>query len=147
MNCKGCGTDLSEKQHKMVAHWCFCLECFESLLSEKKEMPRDEPEKRASVGQVRRCGVCKVELTEGRAVDMLGLTFCSVCHQALVKRPDPKPREDPEEETLPPAVAQVPVDVRKTAECQGCGRTIPAIGSKDIDGEPYCPECYYTLGG
>jgi len=145
MNCKGCGTDLTGKQHKMVAHWWFCLECFDALLSKEPETPRDDPEKRAAVDMARRCGVCKVELPEGSGHEMLGLIFCSPCHEVLVKRPDPKPRPEPEEEELPPAVEQVPVDVRKTVECQGCGRTIPAIGSKDIEGEPYCPECYYTL--
>jgi formylmethanofuran dehydrogenase subunit E len=30
-------------------------------------------------------------------------------------------------------------------KCSECGRRIPAGGSKNVDDEPYCPDCYYGL--
>ena len=29
--------------------------------------------------------------------------------------------------------------------CAGCGKSIPEGGSKYVDAEPYCPECWYAL--
>lgn len=35
MNCKQCSADLSDKPSKSVAHWVFCVPCFEQLMQPK----------------------------------------------------------------------------------------------------------------
>ncbi|WP_300671492.1 hypothetical protein [Desulfoluna sp.] len=147
MHCKGCGRDLLEHEYKAVAHWYFCLECFDALLQEKRDPPSAAPGKPAAEDAHPKCIVCKKTISEGTARDLLGLTFCGHCYEGLVKRPKPRLRREKEEQVLSPAVEQIRVDVSKTVECQGCGRRIPAIGSKDIDGRPHCPDCFYARKG
>jgi hypothetical protein len=95
--------------------------------------------------------ICENEIEDGKSREMLGLVFCPTCYENLVMRPDITPRTesgDAEGEIVPPekpAVAQVRVDFVKPAQCHGCGRQIPAVGVKEFDGKPYCPDCYYNL--
>jgi hypothetical protein len=153
MECKKCGIDLAGREYKTVAQWPFCLECFHALM-EKAEAKKDEmvetPAPEATSEQ-QRCLVCEKEIEQGAGHEMLGLLFCRECYENLVTKPDIPPRAeigDKEPGMGPlekPAVAQVRVDLRSPVQCYGCGRQIPAIGSKQFDGNPYCPDCYYGL--
>ena len=155
MECKKCGKDLADEKYKKVADWPFCLECFQALMNdaeqkkeEKVEKP-PEPPSPAPVPEVEKetCRVCSKELAEGEGRDMLGLLFCPDCYDVLVKSPviqAPSEGEEEEEETQP-KVAQVRVDLKKPTQCHGCNRQIPLMGSKEFEGNPYCPDCYQAL--
>jgi len=153
MECKKCGRDLTGMEYKKVAEWPFCQECFQALMDkagEKKEEKADKmPETPASgsAGVPQRCRVCEKEIEKGNTREMLGLVFCVECYENLVKKPDIKPRTESEEEEKEtrPVVAQVRVDLRQPIQCHGCGRQVPALGSKDFEGNAYCPDCYFAL--
>ncbi len=153
MECKKCGRDLTGMEYKKVAEWPFCLECFQALMDkagEKKEEKAGKmPEAPASglAGVPQRCRVCEKEIEKGNTREMLGLVFCVECYENLVKRPAMPPRAESEEEELEvkPLVAQVRVDLRRPVQCHACGRQIPAMGSKEFEDNPYCPDCYNVL--
>jgi formylmethanofuran dehydrogenase subunit E len=121
---------------------------------EKAEAKKDEivetPSPEATSEQ-QRCLVCEKEIEQGEGHEMLGLMFCLQCYENLVQKPDIPPRAEDEVNrsgmgrSEKPAVAQVRVDFSSPVQCYGCGRQIPAIGSKQFDGHPYCPDCYYGL--
>ena len=153
MECKKCGIDLAGREYKTVAQWPFCLECFHALM-EKAEAKKDEmvealvPE---PAGKLQRCLVCEKEIEQGAGREMLGLLFCRECYENLVTKPDIPPRaetgdkEPGMDRSEKPAVVQVHVDLSSPVQCYGCGRQIIAIGSKQFDSHPYCPDCYYGL--
>jgi len=153
MECKKCGIDLSGKEYKNVAQWSFCLECFQTLMNragEKKDDLAEMPVSEAT-NERQRCLVCEKEIERSTGCEMLGMMFCRECYENLVKKPDIQPRRETGE-TEPvmnpsekPAVMQVRVDLKSPVQCYGCGRKIPAIGSKQFDNHPYCPDCYYRL--
>jgi len=156
MECKKCGVDLADREYKEVAEWPFCLECFQALMDkagEKKEEGKEGKTKipvlKAEPASARqRCQICEKEIEEeGNARKMLGLLFCLECYENLVKRPVIPPRENSDEEELEakPLVAQVRVDLRRPVQCHACGRQIPALGSKEFEDNPYCPDCYNGL--
>ena len=154
MDCKGCGKRLAEEEGHAVAHWKFCDVCFATLM-EKKAEPEppsvDELPVETSSAPVeeaspvfKRCVTCDVLMREGEEITMLGLSFCKACHEKLTELPEIRPI--PEEEEPPPQVEQIVVDTMKTVECSECGRTIPELGQKLLDGKPHCPDCYYKKG-
>ena len=151
MECKKCGKDLADKEYKKVAEWPFCLECFQALMDKAEEKKEEvtEPEVLFSAPEPeekkQKCQVCSKELNNGEGRDMLGLLFCPDCYDVLVKSPAIPARPEPEEEEVIPKVAQVRVDLRKPTECHGCGRRIPVMGSKEFEGNRYCPDCYQAL--
>lgn len=149
MECKKCGKDLVDKEYKKVAEWPFCLECFQTLMdmAEEKKEEAAEPEAPAPAPEAKnqKCQVCSKELESGEGRDMLGLLFCPDCYDVLVKSPAIPARPEPDEEEVTPKVAQVRVDLRKPTECHGCGRQIPVMGSKEFEGNRYCPDCYQAL--
>jgi len=153
MECKKCGIDLSGKEYKNVASWFFCLECFQAMFTkaeEEKKEPAGVPAPEVT-GKPQLCLICEKELEEGMACELLGIILCRECYENLIKKPDISPRtEAAEGEQViagaeKPAVMQVRVDFSSPVQCSGCGRQIPAIGSKSFDGRPYCPDCYYKL--
>jgi len=153
MECKKCGIDLSGKEYKNVASWFFCLECFQALFTkaeEEKKEPAGVPAPEVT-GKPQLCLICEKELEEGMACELLGIILCRECYENLIKKPDISPRtEAAEGEQViagaeKPAVMQVRVDFSSPVQCYGCGRQIPYIGSKQFDGHPYCPDCYYRL--
>jgi formylmethanofuran dehydrogenase subunit E len=152
MECKKCGIDLSDREYKNVAQWPFCLECFQAMMDraeEKKEIAETPAREPARTPQ--RCLVCEKEIEQGAGREMLGLMFCLQCYENLVKKPAIPPRTEDEQKEAgmdrmaKPAVAQVRVDFHSQVKCYRCGRQVPAIGSKQFDGNPYCPDCYYAL--
>lgn len=153
MNCKKCGQDLTGKDHKKVAEWAFCADCFAGLLddADKKKSARsaDTDAIRAStvetVGAAAQCQVCHAPIENDDGRRMLGLLFCRPCYDTLVHRPVLKPRVETDETETKPAVAQVRVSLSAAIQCHGCGRQIKAIGSKQVDGNAYCPDCFYAL--
>jgi formylmethanofuran dehydrogenase subunit E len=153
MECKKCGIDLTGKEYRNVAQWPFCLACFQALMekAEKKKsegvkIPAPEP-----VREKQKCLICENEIENGERREMLGLILCRTCYENLIMKPDIPPRavsDDEEAGASPwekPAVEQVLVDFSASVQCSGCGREIPAISSKQFDGNPYCPDCYYNL--
>ncbi|MBC2694040.1 MAG: hypothetical protein HF982_01915 [Desulfobacteraceae bacterium] len=155
MECKKCGRDLTNMEYKKVAEWPFCLECFQALMDKAGEKKEEKPEgetempvhKTALASARQRCQICEKEIKEGNGREMLGLLFCLECYENLVKRPAIPPRAEREEEELEvkPKVAQVRLDLRRPVQCHACGRQIPAMGSKEFEGNPYCPDCYNRL--
>ena len=153
MECKKCGIDLSGRDYRNVAQWPFCLDCFEALMN-KAEAPKDdtvnapvpEPDSKR-----KRCLICDTEIAEGAGRELAGLTFCLPCYENLVNQPDIPPRTKDDTSSAgmgrqeKPAVAQVRIDVHRPIPCSGCGRQIPGVGSKQFNGKPYCPDCYYAL--
>jgi hypothetical protein len=112
-------------------------------------VPENEPAAEKDI-----CLVCEKEIEKNSVKKMFGLTLCSECHANLVKMPSIKPRPDNTESDNPlnpsdsfgkQAVAQVRVDLKSTVQCHSCGRQIPAMGSKQFDSHPYCPDCYFRL--
>lgn len=153
MECKRCGIDLTEKEYKNVASWFFCLDCFQALMAkaeEKKDEPAMMPAPKMS-GEEQRCVLCEEKIEEGTGCKMLGMMLCRECYENLVKKPDipPRPEAGEDEQAVDasekPAVMQVRVDFSSPVQCYGCGRQIPAVGSKQFDDQPYCPDCYYRL--
>lgn len=153
MNCKKCGQDLTGKDHKKVAEWAFCPDCFAALLDDadkKKTTPSVDTDAVntapvETAGATQQCQVCHTPIEKGDGRRMLGLLFCRPCYDTLVHRPVLNPREERDEPEAKPAVAQVRVSLNAAVACQGCGRQIKAIGSKQVDGKSYCPDCFYAL--
>ena len=145
ITCRKCGKDLSGKEYKMVADWPFCMECFQRLM----EGPAKKTEKDISQPALRKdksiCPICKTEIEEGKGKKLLGMTLCHACYADLIARPQVKPGIEVKPKDEEPKTPQVRIDVHKTIQCAGCGRSIPSIGSKEFEGKRYCPDCYYDL--
>ena len=166
MQCKKCGKDIVGEEHRMVAEWPFCLDCFQLLMDKpaKKVEPEveveapaePEPEKEDVSVQVvfeqeeRRCTLCEKEI-EGDQYKKVGIwTFCPECHLDMTPRPKPPPPPEPEEEAVDEEEeaamrARFRVKYIHRVKCAACGRMVPEGGSKSVDEEPYCPDCYYAL--
>jgi hypothetical protein len=151
MNCKKCNTDLTGKEHRTVAQWSFCLDCFNELISE------GEKEKNAKQTAVepdrniksRNCSICEKELAENEGRNLLGSLFCEQCYENLIKRPpDNQPPSDEEfvaDNNSKKGVAQVSVDFIAQTKCYQCGKTIRAIAGREYKGHLYCPDCYFNI--
>jgi hypothetical protein len=165
MQCKKCGKDLSGEEYRMVAEWPFCMECFHGLMEKraKKVEPEEEveastePEREkedVSVEGVfetakRRCTLCEKEI-EGDQYKKVGIwTFCPECYRDMAPRPKPPPPPEPEVEAVDEEEeamkARFRIKYMHRVKCAGCGRMIPEGGSKQVDEEAYCPDCYYGL--
>ena len=166
MQCKKCGKDIAGEEHRMVAEWPFCMDCFQQLMEKpaKKVEPEveiealaePEPEKEdVSVEVVfeqekQKCTLCGKE-TEGEQYKKVGIwTFCPECHLDMTPRPKPPPPPETEEEVVDEAEeaalrARFRVKYTHRVKCAECGRMIPEGGSKQVEEEPYCPDCYYGL--
>jgi len=162
MQCKKCGKDVSGEEYRMVAEWPFCMECFHGLMEKpaKKVEPLAEevvkPEKKEAAVEVvfetakRRCTLCEKEIF-GDQYKKVGIwTFCPECHLEMTPRPKPPPPPEPEEEAVDEAEeaamrARFRIKYMHRVKCVGCGKMIPEGGSKQVDEEPYCPDCFYAL--
>ncbi|SEM09520.1 hypothetical protein SAMN04489760_10426 [Syntrophus gentianae] len=153
MECKKCGIDLSGREYKTVASWAFCLECFQALMDKAEERKKEpaEPQPTTATEEPLHCLLCEREVEPDTAHEMLGMMLCLECYENLIRKPEIPPRpeasgqEPDQDRSEKPAVMQVRVDFSSPVQCYGCGRQIPAIGSKSFDGHPYCPDCYYRL--
>ena len=155
MNCKKCEISLEGKDYRMVAQWPFCTQCFQNLMehTEKKTDSRTENND-ALLTQTetkQKCQVCGAEIESGMGHEMLAILFCDKCHGNLIKRPAVTPRLKSRESSSvtdslnKPAVNQVRVNLNELVQCHGCGRKIPALGSKKFNGELFCPDCFSAL--
>jgi formylmethanofuran dehydrogenase subunit E len=161
MQCKKCGKDISGEEYRMVAEWPFCMECFHVLLekpAKKVEPPAEKvvkPEKKEAAVEVvfetakRRCTLCEKEIFGDRYKKVGIWTFCPDCHVDMTPRPKPPPPPKPEEEAVDEEEearkARFRIKYMHRVKCAACGRMIPEGGSKQVDEEPYCPDCYYGL--
>jgi phage FluMu protein Com len=160
MKCRKCNKELEEQdtdQYRMVASWPFCLECFQGLLDappdESDDVTRKEAAPRPPSPQVEaampeastpRCHLCNRELAEGQHERLWIWTFCPECYAGLTAPPETEAQS--EETDRVEVRASVQPEPLKFVLCQGCGRRIPERGSKPVDGDPYCPDCYQALG-
>jgi hypothetical protein len=166
MQCKKCGKDIAGEEHRMVAEWPFCLDCFQQLMEKpaKKVEPEVEVEAPAepepetedvSVSVVfeqarQKCTLCEKEI-EGEQYKKVGIwMFCPDCHLDMTPRPKPPPPPEPEEEPVDEEEeaalrARFQIKYMHRVKCVGCGKMIPGGGSKQVEEEPYCPDCYYGL--
>ena len=166
MQCKKCSTDIAGEEHRMVAEWPFCLDCFQQLIEKpaKKVEPEieveppaePEPEKEdVSVSVVfqqeeLKCTLCERKIV-GEQYQKVGIwTFCPECNLDMTPRPKPPPPPEPEEEPVDEeeeaaSRARFRVKFTHRIKCAECGRMIPEGGSKQVEEEPYCPDCYYGL--
>jgi len=162
MQCKKCGKDVSGEEYRMVAEWPFCMECFQGLMekaAKKVEPPAEKmvkPEKKEAAVKVvfetakRRCTLCEKEI-EGDQYKKVGIwIFCPDCHVDMTPRPKPPPPPEPEEEAVDEEEeaamrARFRIKYMHRVKCAGCGKMIPQGGSKQVEEEPYCPDCYYGL--
>jgi formylmethanofuran dehydrogenase subunit E len=166
MQCKKCGKDIAGEEHRMVAEWPFCLDCFQQLMEKpakeaepeaEVEAPAEpEPEKEdVSVEVVfeqarQKCTLCEKEIV-GDQYKKVGIwTFCPECHLDMTPRPKPPPPPEPEEEVVDEAEeaamrARFRVKYIHRVKCAACGRMVPEGGSKQVEDEPYCPDCFYAL--
>lgn len=163
MKCRGCGKELVEGDDcRMVAEWPFCPSCFEALMrgpAKPQETPAAAvvPEQEPATA---RCSACKRELAPGEGGKFGIWTFCPECYADLASMTRDEPAGDEEtaaeedglsnEQALKNAendalAARVAVSLATYVNCKGCGRRIPVGGSRNVVGEPYCPDCYYAL--
>ncbi len=128
---------------------------------------RDGVEDRTGIStpedETRRCGLCEKELAPGEGGKLGIWTLCPGCRQALVAAPDPRADpaaagevpddvgteekaadDEPRSGDDQPIHPQVRATFMQSVNCSGCGRRIPLGGSKLLDGEPYCPDCFYA---
>ncbi len=160
MECRQCGKEIAGEDYKMVAEWPFCPECFQKLMekpAKKAEAEVDTEKKDMAVKVVvetgkPRCQVCEKEI-EGDQYKKVGIwVFCPDCYTDMAPRRKPPPPPEAEEEAgeaeeaeaLSP-MARFKVKYMHRVTCTGCSKRIPEGGGREVDGEPYCPECYYAL--
>ena len=155
MNCKGCGTSISEEDSRKVAQWYFCPHCFENLMdsSEKQtdlatETDAVDRKKEIAQNPDTLCHLCQVKIEAG-AEKVLGIwTLCDACYQdmnASTKMPDSDPEDiEAEQQEEDGDIDPLPrVDMNKTIPCACCSRYILEVAAKEYDGQALCPDCYY----
>jgi len=127
--------------------------------AKKVEPPAEKmvkPEKKEAAVKVvfetakRRCTLCEKEI-EGDQYKKVGIwIFCPDCHVDMTPRPKPPPPPEPEEEAVDEEEeaamrARFRVKFMHRVKCSACGKMIPEGGSKQVEEEPYCPDCFYAL--
>jgi hypothetical protein len=156
MECRKCGSEIPGDEYRMVAEWPFCMQCFERLLNRPAVPPPVQPpaepppsdpagaspppsEVDSSTAATLTCLLCESEIVDGKCERLASWVFCPSCFGSLIALPDeeeepaaPRPKKSP---LVPPTYA-------KTKSCKGCGRRIPERAAKELDGEPYCPDCF-----
>ncbi len=161
MKCRGCDRELVDgEDYRMVAEWPFCPSCFEDLMkgSLKPAGPQIAEQTEPTPAAVEPgpapvlCSVCKRQLKpeEGRKLGIWN--FCLECYgelESLAFGGEESEEEDAgkevPEEGQPGGILGATVELSKYVSCKNCGRRIPLGGSRTVEGEPYCPDCYYAL--
>lgn len=107
-----------------------------------------------------KCQMCRRDLEPGEGKKVGIWNFCPECYRDLIPPPVPEAPEEeglvmqgpegaqpgvPGEEEAPGGIGRVLIGLVSRVKCRGCGRSIPEGGSRLVDGEPYCPDCYYAL--
>lgn len=167
MQCKQCKKTIAGDAYKMVADWVFCTACFQQLLDKLAKRPADAPpdttpdtpggQIRSPPHVVNRCRICHGAVSRDKQVKLGIWTFCPDCYADLARTRSPPPAQeqadDREKEARQRAAAEkaaeqerIYLESRKIVHCRACGRPIHAGGSKPVEGEPYCPDCFYGLG-
>ena len=167
MICRGCGKDIADDDCRKVAEWPFCPSCFEGLMKGPGKTEADRPPGQlqarsdaADAGsKALRCVVCKKELEPGEHKKLGSWTFCSGCYQELVTIPNAVAAEaedagqseadagdaEAQAEGNDALIARVSVGLAAYVQCKGCGRRIPQGGARVVNGETFCPDCYYAM--
>ncbi len=144
----------------MVAEWPFCLSCFDNLMkgplkSREVEQPADIPAAATEAATVR-CSVCKGQFPPEIVRTLSFWTFCPQCYEEPASlagmenqegetSPDPADSAASTEDIPEGGGAEMTVGLAKYINCRGCGRRIPQGGSRSIEGEHFCPDCYYRM--
>ncbi|MHC1724563.1 MAG: hypothetical protein AB9866_00820 [Syntrophobacteraceae bacterium] len=169
MICRGCKKELVDgEEYRMVAEWPFCPSCFEDLLKgagkpaegQTAEQPASAPVRVHSGTATARCSVCKRQLGPEEGSKLGFWTFCPKCYEDLASLAEVETPETegelkdaatydspgtPAIDETDGGIAEVTVGLAKYISCKGCGRRIPQGGSRAVDGESYCPDCYYAM--
>ena len=105
-----------------------------------------------------RCEICGVPLSQD--VCRVGTwRFCGDCFKDLVMSPSLRGTQDLPEETEggegaegeaspeedPGVAARVQIGFLRSVSCAGCGRRIPLGGAREVEGRPFCPDCFAKL--
>lgn len=162
MKCRGCDRELVDgEDYRMVAEWPFCSSCFEDLMkgSLKPAEPKITEQMEPTPAAVEvpgpspvLCSVCKRQLKpeDGRKLGIWN--FCPECYgelESLAFGGEESEEEDAgkevPEEGQPGGIFGATVELSKYVSCKNCGRRIPLGGSRTVEGEPYCPDCYYAM--
>lgn len=152
MRCRKCDKEIQDREHRKVAEWVFCPDCFEELLlkpSEKETAGKEDTAKIPEFEAGTVCQVCKKEIADD-ALRKLGIwEVCHACFGILVSRPKQTAVEDEKNDTDAEDDENkgndIQVDLTQSAECGGCGRTIPLGGGKETNGKILCPECHVNF--
>jgi hypothetical protein len=166
MKCKDCGKEITGDEYRKVADWMFCLECFGQLMEKSEKKPETEaadPAESVAADTIPLdpaklvCQSCSKEIDSGQEKKLGIWKFCSQCHGNLIFRPPkPVPPKEPEEEETADAakdaigpdgmpVGRVKVEMIKKVNCHGCDRSILEKAGREVDGNLFCPECFYAL--
>jgi len=164
MKCHKCGKIIKGDNFKKVANWTFCNECFEALLNkseanssngiisgktkESKDGIENKLDSKSDPYQF--CHVCKKKILPSEAKTLLSLTFCKDCYNALITSPSSNKQHNfvstsKDDRRICYRTPQIKTNLNQTVNCFSCGRIIPKVGAKDIDGNFYCPDCYQEL--
>jgi len=168
MKCKGCQQKISEDACQKVADWSFCQDCFEKLIQKSQnggsqvsaDAPELKPDPKAGLEAKKAvCRICAKPIEKDQIKKIGSWIFCSACHADLIFRPPETvlpanqsaekngdaQKEKPEIDAE--SAGRVKVQMNKTVVCQDCGRQIVELGSKTVEGKPYCPDCFYARQG
>lgn len=168
MECRGCGKTVDQADVCMVAKWPFCPDCFQGLLEKEEAAPAtlEAPEPETIAGgptpeeaapETVPCHLCQRQKAAGLLKKVGIWMFCPDCYADLAApaventpldgQAAPEGAVKDTDETdgdVSGEPAGERVDVAHFVNCDGCGRRIPEAGSKVLDGESLCPDCYYA---
>lgn len=112
------------------------------------ESPAVEPTRAQQELTAQVCSLCGKPLAAGEARRLAIWTMCPGCYESLASGPAPTSGESSESsasETEEEAVQfHVRTEFMKGVNCRGCGRRVPEGGIRMVEGQPYCPDCYYS---
>lgn len=166
MECKRCNTAISEEESRPVGAWRFCVACFEALMQNadaaRAAKTEPEPEKKrpalhARIGvsvsqesesaQMETCTTCGRVLEADEFETLVGLKICPQCSADLQMsshapdQDDDQPEATVEQDPSEPAVHPG----QRRLRCAGCTKRVPERGVRMVAGQPYCPDCYYSI--
>jgi len=135
MECRECGKDITNAEHKMVAEWPFCLECFQRLL-EKPKKPEPEPEPEPEPAP-------EAEPPEAPSAGP-GISFQVSARTAAAEEPSEAPSEGPRV-SFQVGARTAPPPAEATEQCALCNG--PASeGSLRLGPMILCSQCAESMG-